>query len=46
MHQVFAVVVDQLEEVQDERYLARLLFNPVDAAEAHEHGLKRLLLFE
>src|SRR5205085_3790513 len=39
-------VIVQLEEIELERNLASLLFDSVHAPKTHEHGLKRLLLFQ
>src|SRR5438067_3627186 len=46
VHQILAVVVNKIEEIENERNLSRLLLNTMHAPQPHEHGLKRLFLFE
>src|ERR1044071_5632415 len=44
VHQIFAVIVQQVEEADDQWNLSGFLFDIVLATESHQYGLKRLFL--
>jgi hypothetical protein len=45
-HQIMAIMVNEVEEIEHERNLSRFLFDTMHASQSHQHRLKGLFLLQ